>query len=156
MISRAVAKFYEYSEGIISKSSLIMDYQAVFNLELVETNLDPKKTESGSFVEFMNRCCTGFGKREMKKWILNPLTEVGKINERLQIVEDFIRNYDLLTRFRNSLSKLPDFERSCGKFYKAATQRSSKAVYFEDIGKQKLNEFFKLLEQLKSSLVNRT
>jgi DNA mismatch repair protein MSH6 len=149
-----VAKFYEYAEGIISKSSLIMDYQAIFNLELLETNLDPKKPESGSFVEFMNKCCTGFGKREMKKWLLNPLTNVDEIYSRLEIVEDFIGNYDLLTRLRNSLSKLPDFEKTCGRIYKSATQRSSKAVYFEDISKHKLNEFFKLLEQFKSSTVN--
>lgn len=148
-----VAKFFEYSEGMISKSSLIMDYQAISNLELLETNLDPKKPESGSFVEYINRCCTGFGKREMKKWILNPLTNIDEINSRLEIVEDFIKNYDLLIRFRNCLSKLPDFEKSCGRIYKSATQRSSKAVYFEDISKQKLNEFFKLLEQLKSSTV---
>ena len=144
-----VAKFYEYSEGIISKSSLIMDYQAIYNLELLETSLDPKKPECGSFVEYMNRCSTPFGKRLMKKWILNPLTDVNLINDRLDIVEDFIRNYDLLTRLRNSMVKMPDFERSCGRIYKSATQRSSKAVYFEDISKHKLNEFFSLLEDFK-------
>ena len=148
----------EYQSGMDTngklgiKKRLIMDYQAITNLELTETKLDPKNAEAGSLLEYMNRAETYFGKRMFRTWVLNPLTDPVDIHSRLDMVEDFINNYELLNSFRTALKKWPDVERLCSKIYKSAQTSSSKAVYFEDVSKNRLVEFFNVINFLKKSI----
>lgn len=152
----SLGNFEEYQSiqdmDSFNNRSMIIDYQAVTNLELVETKIDPKNIESGSLLEYMNRCVTGFGKRMIKSWVLNPLGNETAINERLDMVEDLIRNPDLLSSFRTALTKWPDIERQCSKIYKFAITNNSKAVYFEDVSKNRLQEFFNLINFLIKSI----
>ena len=148
-----IAKFFSY-EGDITinpKKRMILDYQTIINLEILETKFDPKNPEIGSLIEFLNKCCTPFGKRLMRNWILNPLNDVDSINERLNIVDEFIQNEELITKIRTNLLKWPDIERQCNKFFKISLNNNSKAVYFEDVGKNRLNEFFNLINFLINS-----
>ena len=142
--------FYDYS-GDISlnpNKKMIIDYQAICNLELIETKLDPRNPEAGSLVEYLNKAVSPFGKRLLRNWILNPLCDIKKINERLDIVEDFLNNDEVIMKFRNALSKWMDIERQCTKFFKLARGNNSQAIYFEDVNKNRLKEFFKLLNFL--------
>ena len=144
------ATFYDYS-GDISlnpNKKLIMDYQAINNLELIQTKLDPRNPEAGSLVEYLNKAVSPFGKRLLRNWIMNPLCDVKKINERLDMVEDFLRNDEVILKFRNSLTKWTDIERQCSKFFKLARGTNTQAIYFEDVSKSRLKEFFKLLNFL--------
>ncbi len=152
--SLPIASFYEYNgnENLNPNKKMIIDYQAVTNLELTQTKIDPRNPEAGSLVEYLNKAVSPFGKRLLKNWILNPLCDINKINERLDIVDDLINNEELIVSFRNSLSKWIDIERICSKFYKLAMGNENKknAIYFEDIGKSRIKEFFKLLNFLAS------
>ena len=142
--------FYDYA-GDISlnpNKKMIIDYQAINNLELTQTKLDPRYPEAGSLVEYLNKAVSPFGKRLLRNWILNPLCDVKKINDRLDMVEDFLRNDEVILKFRNSLSKWMDIERQCTKFYRLARGSNSQAIYFEDVNKNRLKEFFKLLNFL--------
>jgi DNA mismatch repair protein MSH6 len=142
--------FYDYS-GDISlnpNKKMIIDYQAINNLELIQTKLDPRNPEAGSLVEYLNKAVSPFGKRLLRNWILNPLCDVKKINDRLDMVEDFLNNDEIILKFRNSLSKWMDIERQCTKFYRLAKGTNSQAIYFEDVNKNRLKEFFKLLNFL--------
>ena len=142
--------FYDYA-GDISlnpNKKMIIDYQAINNLELIQTKLDPRNPESGSLVEYLNKAVSPFGKRLLRNWILNPLCDIKKINERLDIVEDFLNNDEVIIKFRNALTKWMDIERQCTKFFKLARGTTSQAIYFEDVGKTRLKEFFKLLNFL--------
>jgi DNA mismatch repair protein MSH6 len=148
----SVANFQEYYVNAIVNNRLIMDYQAITNLELLETKLDPKVPERGSLLEYMNKSVTAFGKRMFQLWLLNPLTEIGQIEERLDIVTELLENDNILVNFRTALAKWPDVERQCSKIYKFAIQTASKAVYFEDISKNRLQEFFNIINFLKKSI----
>ena len=142
--------FYDYS-GDISlnpNKKMIIDYQAINNLELTQTKLNPRNPEDGSLVDYLNKAVSPFGKRLLRNWILNPLYDIQKINERLDMVEDFIKNEQVILKFRNSLSKWSDIERQCTKFFRLARGSSNQAIYFEDINKNRLKEFFKLLNFL--------
>ena len=142
--------FYDY-QGDISlnpNKKMIIDYQAINNLELTQTKLDPKNPESGSLVDYLNKAVSPFGKRLLRNWILNPLCDVKKINERLDMVDDFRRNEQIILKFRNVLSKWTDIERQCTKFFRLAKGSNTQAIYFEDINRNRLKEFFKLLNFL--------
>ena len=142
--------FYDYS-GDISlnpNKKMIIDYQAISNLELTQTKLDPRNPEAGSLVEYLNKAISPFGKRLLRNWILNPLCDIQKINERLDIVEDFLNNDEVIVKFRNALSKWMDIERQCTKFFKLARGTDKQVIYFEDVSKNRLREFFKLLNFL--------
>ena len=130
---------------------MILDYQTIINLEILETKFDPKNKEIGSLIEFLNKCCTPFGKRLMKNWVLNPLNDVDLINARLNIVDELIENEELITKIRTNLMKFPDIERLCNKFFKISLNNNNKAIYFEDVGKNRLNEFFNLINFLINS-----
>ncbi len=132
--------------------TMVLDFQAVSNLELVETKFDAKNVEAGSLLEFINRAVSPFGRRLIKTWLLNPLADISEINERLDMVEDFINNPDLLSSFRTSLSKWPDVERQCSKIYKFAISSNIKVVYFEDVSKIRMMDFFNLITFLKKSV----
>ena len=97
--------FYDYS-GDISlnpNKKMIIDYQAINNLELIHTKLDPRNPEAGSLVEYLNKAISPFGKRLLRNWILNPLCDIKKINERLDIIEDFLNNDEVIIKFRNAI-----------------------------------------------------
>ena len=142
--------FYDYDGDITlnPNKKMIIDYQAINNLELIQTKLDPRNPEAGSLVEYLNKAVSPFGKRLLRNWILNPLCDVKKINDRLDMVEDFLNNDEIILKFRNSLSKWMDIERQCTKFYRLAKGTNSQAIYFEDVNKNRLKEFFKLLNFL--------
>ena len=133
---------------------MIIDYQSIYNLELVETKSDALNPEIGSLLHFLNRASTPFGKREFKRILLNPLTNIEDILMRQQVVDDFTSEsiYPTLVQLRKKLKKIPDLERNVSKFYKFAMQSNKKAVYFENISKNRLNDFVGTLSALKKSM----
>ena len=73
--------FYE-TEG--SSMTMIMDSQALQHLEVFQTPLGDK----GSLFQKIDRTKTKFGKRLFRRWIMQPLLDPIKINQRLDAVED--------------------------------------------------------------------
>ena len=142
--------FYDYTGDINlnPNKKMIIDYQAIKNLELIDTKLDPRNPESGSLVEYLNKAVTPFGKRLLRNWILNPLYDIRKINERLDMIEDLIKNEQVINDVRNNLSKWPDIERQCTKFFKLSKDNNTDIIYYQDINKNRLKEFFNLLNFL--------
>jgi DNA mismatch repair protein MSH6 len=147
-----IAKFSIYNSNMIFNKNLILDYQTITNLEILETKLDPKNKEAGSLLEFLNQSVSNFGKRKMKEWILNPLIEKSEIENRLLMVDDIVNNFDFVTIFRSYVGNFVDFERLVTKIYKFSMQTNTKAVYFEDFSKTRIKEFLKAVNSLKNSL----
>ena len=96
--------FYDYSGNISlnPNKKMIKDYQAINKLELAQTILDPRNR---SLIEYLNKIFSPFGKRLLRNWILDPLCDINKNNEGLDIVEDFINNDEVILKFKNSLFK---------------------------------------------------
>jgi len=147
-----IANFENYQSNMIVSKNLILDYQTVSNLDILETKLDSKNPEAGSLLEFINQAVSPFGMRKMKQWLLNPLSNKREIGERLDIIEDLIDNFECVKSFRQIALKFTDFERLVAKIYKFSIQSNNKAVYFEDFSKTRTQEFFKTICGLKKSL----
>ncbi|KAH7287690.1 hypothetical protein KP509_32G069600 [Ceratopteris richardii] len=93
----------------VYKGSLRLDGQTLSNLEIFNNNADGG--ESGTLFAFVNNCSTPFGKRLLRRWMCHPLQRINDINERLDALEDFRNDSDLVSMLRSGLKKLPDLER---------------------------------------------
>ena len=70
------------------KESLILDSQALQHLEIFESQNFSKNPTENSLFHFLNKTTSNFGHRKLKKWISSPLTNLEKINDRLNAIED--------------------------------------------------------------------
>ena len=147
-----IANFNDYSGNVLNpRKKMILDYEVITNLELLESRYDPRNPEVGSFIEYFNKAVSPFGKRLMRNWILNPLYDVKEINERLDIIEDLINNDTVIQSFREKLSKWNDIERQSNKFFKLALEvnnnenNNNKDI---NINQNRLRDFFKLINFL--------
>ncbi|MGV9206399.1 MAG: DNA mismatch repair protein MutS, partial [Promethearchaeia archaeon] len=91
------------------KEILHLDYITQRNLELT-TSLWEKGKDVSLFSIF-NHTETPMGSRLLKKVILQPLTDIGRINERLNIVQKFKDDIFLRSDLREELSSVGDLER---------------------------------------------
>ncbi|HYD35722.1 MAG TPA: DNA mismatch repair protein MutS [Vitreimonas sp.] len=112
-------KYLEYTQKMMVKhlqsiqelrtdNYLHMDRSTVANLELT-TNLRGDK--DGSLVSLLDRTRTGAGGRLLKKWVLQPLLDETKINQRLDAVEVLVKNKVIRIEIRELLQQTSDIER---------------------------------------------
>ena len=89
---------------------LQIDAFSVKNLELFE-NINDDTTKSSNLFAVMDKTKTPMGKRELKNALSTPLTNVKKIQNRLNIVEFFFNNPTLVEGVRELLSQVFDIQR---------------------------------------------
>jgi DNA mismatch repair ATPase MutS len=76
------------------------------------------RIQEGSFYSFISRPCkTSFGKRLLKRWIVAPLKDPVKINQRLDAVTDLVNEFPCKDKLQAKLRKLPDIERLLSRIY---------------------------------------
>ncbi len=85
---------------------MIIDSITERNLELLRNLRDG--TSKGTLLEVLDRCSTPMGARLLRKWILKPLRDVQKIQERLEAVEELIAEGN---RIEDALENIKDLER---------------------------------------------
>jgi DNA mismatch repair protein MutS len=90
---------------------LWMDRFTIRNLELVTGNSEGNRT----LLSVLDNTVSPMGARLLKRWIVFPLKEIGKINERLELVEFFIRETDLRNKITQSIKQCGDIERLVSK-----------------------------------------
>lgn len=142
------ANVFKYDSNVLLRSSLILDAQALQHLQVIEANNGTKISKEGSLYEYVDNCVTAFGKRKLKSWLMSPLLDIDLVNERLDAVEDLMKNPVFIEKFDKEAKKLPDLERLLSRISTWAVKTNSKAVYFEDVAVQKIKEFIKLLKFL--------
>lgn len=69
----------------------------------------------GTLVDLLDRTVTNGGGRLLKQWMARPLTNIERLNERLNIVENFVKNKRLLKKILTVLDDVLDIERILGK-----------------------------------------
>ncbi|HEV7622352.1 MAG TPA: DNA mismatch repair protein MutS, partial [Flavisolibacter sp.] len=90
---------------------LWMDRFTVRNLELLNSN-----SENGAtLLTIIDNTCTPMGSRLLKRWIVFPLKDITKINERLDVVEHFILNPELRNQLIGAMKICGDMERLVAK-----------------------------------------
>ena len=83
------------------------------NLELFKTMSD-KKTK-GSLFWVMNKTVTPMGARKLKYVMAHPLKDISKIKNRVDGVDFFINNQEILSKIRENLKETYDTERLLGR-----------------------------------------
>ncbi len=99
---------------LVRKSGqMFLDYNTKRNLELTETMADKNKT--GSLLWVLDKTRTNMGARCLRRWVQEPLLDVGEIRLRQQAVGELVRNRELRAEFCAVLSGIRDVERLCNK-----------------------------------------
>lgn len=90
---------------------LWMDRFTIRNLELLNSSVENGHTLLGT----IDSTVTPMGARLLKRWLVLPLRDINQINERLDVVEHFIRETDLAKNLHHHLKQAGDLERLVSK-----------------------------------------
>ncbi|XP_058512170.1 DNA mismatch repair protein Msh3 [Ochotona princeps] len=93
------------------------------NLEILQNQTDMKTR--GSLLWVLDHTKTSFGRRQLKKWVTQPLLKLRDINARLDAVSEVLHSESsVFEHIESNLHKLPDLERGLGSIYhkKCSTQ----------------------------------
>lgn len=96
-----------------------LDIYSIRNLELLETLRDKKK--KGSLLAVLDKTKTSMGSRLLRKWIIMPLVNCAKIQNRHKAVGELLAEPMVREEFSENLKSVQDIERIIGKIaYKTA------------------------------------
>lgn len=99
-------------QQVIGGSAMEIDAATRRNLELTRTLSAERK---GSLLATIDRTVTGAGARMLQGCLAAPLTDLDKINHRLNRVEFFVNESNLRSALRDALKSLPDMERALAR-----------------------------------------
>ena len=98
-------------QRITKNDFLWMDRFTIQNLELLDTN----KENGNSLLKVLDNTLTPMGSRMIKRWLLLPLQNIQKIEERLNTTEFFINNQELKNTLSQWIKQVGDIERIVAK-----------------------------------------
>lgn len=90
---------------------LWMDKFTIRNLELLYSNVE----NGATLLKVLDNTATPMGARLLKRWIVFPLKDIHKINERLDVVEHLILHADLRNKLLHAMRQCGDMERLVSK-----------------------------------------
>ncbi|TQQ84713.1 DNA mismatch repair protein MutS [Peptacetobacter hominis] len=96
-----------------SEEYMLLDMFTRTNLELTQTIRGGKKR--GSLLDVLDNTRTSMGGRLLRKYIEQPLVNIEKIKNRLDIIDEIYSDYGTRSDLSESLKKIYDIERICGK-----------------------------------------
>ncbi|PMP94097.1 MAG: DNA mismatch repair protein MutS, partial [Thermodesulfobacterium geofontis] len=120
---------------------LFLDESTKRNLELIKNLWDG--SEKYTLFWVLDKTQTPMGARLLKEWILYPLKDIKKIQERQEVVKFFVENRALREDLRKILRKISDLER-------LSTRCALKLANPKELGL--LRESLKYLPEIKSIL----
>lgn len=88
-----------------------LDRFTIRNLELVNSANDNAVT----LFDILDHTCTPMGARLLRKWIIMPLKELKPIEERLGMVDFFVKNQEVQQEFLRHIKQIGDIERLISK-----------------------------------------
>ena len=91
--------------------SVLLDRFTLRNLELLHSSYE----EGKSLVDIIDRTITPMGSRTLRRWVCMPLKSPEEINERLDIVDCFIRQENIRQEAESLLESIGDLERLASK-----------------------------------------
>lgn len=92
---------------------LILDHQTRRNLEITQTVRDG--SFHGSLLWALDRTCTAMGGRALRRWLIEPLLTIKKINARQNTIKELVEIPSLRRDLRQLLSGIYDLERITGR-----------------------------------------
>ena len=131
---------------IQEKEILHLDYITQRNLELI-TSLWEKGRDTTLYSNF-NHTHTPMGARLLNKIILQPLTNIDKINQRLNIVQKFKDDIFLRSELREELKIIGDLERYVNKINYSRSSNARDLINIKN-SLEKIPKIKKVLEKSK-------
>ncbi|KAK9408435.1 DNA mismatch repair protein Msh3 [Crotalus adamanteus] len=110
-----------YNPGNFKKLSSEDEYMTLNgatlkNLEILRNQTDMKT--KGSLFSILDHTKTSFGRRKLKKWVIQPLLKSSEINSRLDAVSEILfSESSVLGQIISLLCKVPDVERGICSIY---------------------------------------
>ncbi|MFA5301353.1 MAG: DNA mismatch repair protein MutS [Bacteroidales bacterium] len=86
-----------------------LDKYSIRNMELFPRHDNPEK--GASLIEVIDKTHTPMGARLLRQWVVMPLRHNGDIQERHDVIEAFLEQWDLTGKLRKMLSQTGDMER---------------------------------------------
>lgn len=137
-------------QRIVADEFLWMDRFTIRNLELVHST-----DEKGAcLLQAIDNTCTPMGARMLKRWMMFPLSDIHRINARLDLVSHFIKSQELNHSVTALLKQIGDVERLVGKIpLKKANPREISQLarslkFIADIHEQCLADSYEPLERI--------
>ena len=100
-----------YLKRLEEEKYVRLDKFTIRSLEL----LQPMQEDGLSLLDVIDRTTTPMGGRMLRRWMVFPLKEVSRINERLDIVEYFFKHPDFRQLIDEQLHRVGDLERIISK-----------------------------------------
>jgi DNA mismatch repair protein MutS len=97
----------------VAGDGLAVDAGTRRNLELVETLADGSRR--GTLLGVLDETRTAMGARALREWILRPLTNLERIQDRLDAVEELAFRTIERGRFREAMGEVQDLDRIMGR-----------------------------------------
>lgn len=130
---------------------MILDYSTKRNLEII-TSIQ-EGTREGSLISILDKTQTAMGGRLLKKWISAPLRDVNSIRQRLNAVENLIKEKALRKDLINHLKEVGDLERLISK---VCTGRANpREIVAVKTSLRKIPEIKKILNQLSDATLKK-
>ncbi len=98
-------------QRIVATDFLWMDRFTIRNLELVRSSYE----QGANLLQAIDHTHTPMGARLMKRWLIFPLFDIHRIEQRLDLVSHFILDQDLHHSLTHLIKQIGDVERLIGK-----------------------------------------
>ncbi len=137
-------------QRMVADEFLWMDRFTIRNLELVHSTDE----QGACLLQAIDNTCTPMGARMLKRWMIFPLSDMHRINARLDLVSHFIKDQDLNHGLVNLAKQIGDVERLVGKIpLKKANPREISQLarslkFIADIHEQCLADGFEPLQRM--------
>lgn len=90
----------------VQSDVLYMDKQSFFDLHIFKNDNDYNK--KNSVFDLLNHTGSPIGNKTLISWFNSPLSNINKINERLQIIDCLLRNHSSFESISNSMKNIPN------------------------------------------------
>ena len=127
-----------------------LDRATIQNLEIIYSR-DPENPNASLF-GILNECQTAMGQRKLRQWLLNPLINKELIEERLDAVEELIKDPIKLSSIRDSLDNICDLERVVSKIGTGSI--TARDLLYLKTSLQKIIELTESTKNYKNILIN--
>jgi DNA mismatch repair protein MutS len=98
-------------QRIVATDFMWMDRFTIRNLELVHSTYE----QGTNLLQAIDHTHTSMGARLMKRWMIFPLFDINRIEQRLNLVSHFILKQDLNRSLTHLIKQIGDVERLVGK-----------------------------------------
>lgn len=113
-IQRAKNKLIQNLQWVEKKNQMHLDSSTMEHLHLFPTS---QKNPEINLYDFLNHTITDLGARLLRKWIAHPLLKIADIQNRQEVIVQFLKNPEISEQLKNQLKNIYDLERMITRIF---------------------------------------